>query len=288
MIYVVILNYNSASETLKLLENLKNISISIKVLVIDNNSHPLEQEKLKEKVPSSHQLILNKKNLGYAGGNNIGIEIALKSNAEYVWILNPDIRVEKDTLRKLLETATKGKKIAAVGPRILRRENPDIIFSDGGEIKFNYKCVVRHKNYEKRVESTTADVNFDVDYIDGSCFLINLEAVQELGSLPEEYFLYFEETDWCVNAKRNGWKLAVNSGAHVFNLNSKKADIYFYYLFRNKMIFARKYHPRPHFVRLYLLFTLAQQFFLHIFQIRRYWYWKNRMKGFLDGQMKTI
>lgn len=287
MIYIVILNYNSSTETLNLLENLMVINLPVKIIVIDNNSLPNDQELLKHHV-FPHQLIINKKNLGYAGGNNIGIDIAVKSNAKYVWILNPDIRIEKETLPDLLKCINGNKKIAAVGPRILMRENKEIIFSDGGEIKFDYKCTVRHKNYLRNTKTTTAGVNLGIDYIDGSCLLLNLKAVEELGFLPEEYFLYFEETDWCVNARRKGWELAVNCNSRAYNLISNKKGGYFYYLFRNKMIFARKYHPQPNIVRFYLSFILIKQFFLHVLRIKRFWYWKDRMKGFFDGQMNAI
>ena len=284
----ILLNYNSAEEAVELYNLLIGFEFErLKIIVVDNASAKGDISLLEKYIPKEN-LLLNAQNLGYAGGNNLGIRHALQDSYDYVWILNPDIRVEKETLPQLLQTAGKEEKIAAIGPRILRRENPNIIFSDGGEIKYNFQCTVRHKNFDKILKSHSTEVSFDIDYIDGSCILINLNAVKELGFLPEDYFLYFEETDWCVNAKRKGWKLAVNSRARAYNLDSRKGRVYFYHLFRNKMIFAKKYHPQPYFVKFYLLFTLVKQFFLHIFKIRRYWFWKDRMKGFLHGQKGAI
>lgn len=284
----LILNYNTSDDCIELFRSLNSFHYSyLEVLILDNGSKPEETLLLERNIPNQN-LLLNKKNLGYAGGNNIGLRSAIKEDYNYVWVLNPDIRVERETLPRLLEVAGKLEKIAAVGTRILRRENPNIIFSDGGEIIYDMGCTVRHKNFNRTVKSNYARINFDIDYIDGSCILISSNAIKELGYFSEDYFLYFEETDWCVNAKKKGWKLAVNSDARAYNRDSKKAGVYFYYLFRNKMIFAKKYHPRPGLVRIHLLFTLAKQFFLHIFKIRRYWYWKDRVKGFLEGQKWTI
>ncbi len=285
-VFAIILNYNSAAETIELSTILKNFNLEyLRILVIDNASKEEDQNKLKENILAEN-LIFSKKNLGYAGGNNIGIEIALNENADYILILNPDIRLDGDTLPILLQTLILDEKLAAVGPRIVKRVDPEIIYSDGGKVEFDHQCSTYHKNYLSPTKGKQAFVNYEIDYIDGSCILINMKAIEMVGVLPEEYFLYYEETDWCLNAKRNGWKIAVNSNVKAYNLISFKGPTYFYYQFRNRIIFSKKYHPKAGLVQLYYLQVLARDFFKVLIGHQQKWLWKTRLKGFVDAQKK--
>ncbi|MCM4154702.1 glycosyltransferase family 2 protein [Gramella sp. AN32] len=240
-IYAIILNYNSADESIRLFKDLRNLHPNdLGILVIDNSSNPTERTKLEDKIPQKY-LIFNSKNRGYAGGNNVGIEHALEKNAEYIWILNPDIRIENTSLLILKETLEKDKTLAAVGPRIIKRENPDTIFSDGELIDTSINFHTIHKNFNKKINSQSVILDYDIDYIDGSCILFNSQAIKKVGRISEDYFLYFEETDWCTRAKRLGWKLAVNRRALANNLTSEKKETYHYFYTRNKLLFSKKF-----------------------------------------------
>lgn len=285
-IYVLVLNYNSSGETLELYENLKEFKLKVKLLVIDNCSSPKDQEQLKANVPEE-SLIINKRNLGYAGGNNVGIDVALKNNADYIWILNPDIRIEEQTLPILLETIVSDEKLAAIGPRIIRREDKERIYTDGEILKLDNSCQTLHKNHNFKISEIQETVDYDIDYIDGSSILLNCKAIRQIGKLPEEYFLYFEETDWCTNAKRNNWQLAVNTNARVYNLTSSKNDVYHYYMMRNKLIFSDKYHPDPAAVKRHYCELLLKEV-LSRFRGKYFKpFYKERVKGLFSGLIKT-
>lgn len=240
--YALILNYNSAEETVALYNNLKNSEYKdLEILVIDNDSKPVDKEKLQEHILKPN-LIFNSQNLGYAGGNNVGIKKAIDGEADYIWILNPDIRIEPNTLNILIDLLERDASLAAVGPKIISRENNNMIFTDGELIDLTNGLHTFHKNHNKPVLSTEEKVDYEIDYIDGSSVLLRTAAVKELGFLPEEYFLYWEETDWCTNAKRNNWNLAIDTNAVVYNLNSEKGAIYHYYYNRNKLLFSKKFN----------------------------------------------
>ena len=241
--YALILNYNSSRDSIELFHSLQSLRFSnLFILVLDNGSEPEELKKLKQNIPLD-KLVLNNKNLGYAGGNNIGIGTAIDNDAEFVWLLNPDIRVERNTLPALLELIKSNPRIAAVGPRIISRLDKNEIFSDGGVVFYDERCHADLINYDQSLRENPPSVNFSIDYIDGSCILLNAEALKELGFLPKEYFLYFEETDWCTKAKKKGWELGINSFVNAYNLKSSRNSTFIYYYFRNRLIFARKYHP---------------------------------------------
>lgn len=281
--YAIILNYNSSEESIALFQNLEELNEkSLVVLVIDNASPEEDRQKLTESIPKSN-LVFNKQNKGYAAGNNVGINIALQKGADYIWILNPDIRVEKESLSVLLSTMNADEEIAAIGPRILRREDKEVIFSDGEKLYFDEKCSTEHKNSWLKEAEVPASLDYDIDYIDGSCILLRARALGEIGILPERYFLYFEETHWCTEAKSKGWKLAVNSNAKVFNLTSKKEATFHYYFMRNRLIFCKKFHPEYKSVRKYY-FNLLLDEFLNRFKGKYFRsFYGSRVKGFLSG-----
>lgn len=276
----LILNYNSSLDSIQLYRQIQSFYNNlVDVHVIDNASSTEDRELLQQEIPGSN-LILNAQNLGYAGGNNIGIKLAIKNRKKYIWILNPDIRIKNNTLPLLINFLKEQKEIAAIGPRILLRENPKIIFSDGGKTELNLSCKVFHKNYLLPVNNVQKDHDYAVDYVDGSCILLNTEAIRQCGLLPEQYFLYFEETDWCLKAKRNGWKIAVNSYAEAYNHISFKGEKYHFYYSRNKILFAKKYHPLPFYAKAYYLIILIYELVLHVSGLKRTWYWKSRFKGY--------
>ncbi|MGY5850392.1 glycosyltransferase family 2 protein [Salegentibacter sp. F14] len=287
-VYAIILNYNSSKEAIGLYNNLvENFGVSLKILVVDNASAKADREQLKKNIPEEN-IIFNSKNSGYAGGNNIGIKRAIRENANYVWILNPDIRVEKNTLSILVETLQNNSTLAAVGPRILKRENPDTIFTDGEKLLMDKKCHTHQKNHNKSRHVIEPKIDFDIDYIDGSCILINSRAIEDVGFLPEEYFLYFEETDWCSRAKKRGYKLAVNSHAIVYNLTSIKKETFHYYFMRNRLIFSKKFHPNFNKVRRYYLNLVFLEFINRLKGKYFSPFYKSRVKGLISGIFRTI
>lgn len=239
--FAIILNYNSAAESVALYTNLINSELKdLEILVIDNDSKPVDKEKLRDQIPKSN-LIFNSQNMGYAGGNNVGVKKAIDAKADYIWILNPDIRVERNTLNILIDLLESDTSLAAVGPRIISRENKNVIFTEGELMDLSDGLQTFHKNHNEPVGKIAGKINYEIDYIDGSCILLRTKAVLELGLFSEEYFLYWEETDWCTNAKNNNWKLAVDTNAVVYNLNSKKEAGYHYYFNRNKLLFSKKF-----------------------------------------------
>nr|WP_320194060.1 glycosyltransferase family 2 protein [uncultured Desulfobacter sp.] len=235
-VYILILNYNSSKDTIELYNQLQNINYrKYFILVIDNNSTDNSKEILTQSIPLQY-LLLNQKNLGYAGGNNIGIKKALSDNADYVWILNPDIRVETDTLRILVEHARKKRGVAAVAPRICNRKNKYTIYSDGGILNIEKGFQTSHLNKNKYICDVNDNIESrEVDYVNGSCILIDLSYLDHIGFFREDFFLYFEETEWCLRAINLGFKLESVYKTKCFHRSSSKNFRYFYYMTRNRI-----------------------------------------------------
>lgn len=286
-IFALILNYNCSGESILLFRQLTELKFdSLHILVIDNCSSLLDRRNLEENVPALN-LVMNKKNLGYAAGNNLGIDIALNAKADYIWVLNPDIRVNRQTLPILLKTISEDKTLAAVGPRIIHRNNTEKIFSDGEMLVMDRKCSTFQKNYNLEILQVPKNIDYNIDYINGSSILLNCKAIREIGKFPEEYFLYFEETDWCFKAHKNNWRLAVNSNASVYNLTSVKKSVFHYYFMRNKLIFSKKYHPEFKKVRNYYIKEVLREVSNRFKGKYLRPFFKSRVKGLISGIVNT-
>lgn len=233
-VYIIILNWNSYEETIGCINSLEALAYpSFKILVIDNCSPDGSGQMLKNTM-KNHEVVITGDNLGYAGGNNIGINRAIERDADYVWILNPDIRVEPESLSILIESMEKNLSIGAIGPRICDRDNRKKIFSDGGQIAPEEGYLTYHKNIGKDADTIASrGINLDVGYVNGSAILLRADALKNIGGFREELFLYFEETDWCMRARNQGWSVAIDTNALVYHQMSRQGFRQYFYMTRN-------------------------------------------------------
>lgn len=269
-ISIIVLQFNNSRDTLRCLESVKKQDYAnFDVIIVDNsssiehvNSIRLFIENEKNSVrPINYNLILGTSNLGYAGGNNLGIKQALYpvrslardkgaslkdlggaiskragSGAQYVLILNPDVVLEKNTLSRLVSVAESDRKIGILGPAI-NEGSGRIIF--GGRIQW-YKPELKHFLKLVRSRKWKAD-----GYVVGACMLISKSVLQLVGVFDERYFLYFEDADLCLRAKKAGWKLAIVPKAIVHHrpsssTNKLGAPLLLRYHFRNAHLFVFK------------------------------------------------
>ena len=184
------------------------------------------------------KLILSKSNLGYAGGNNIGIKYALESDADYIFILNPDTTVKSDLLAKLAETAKKNPKAGIIGATI--DEGDKVICC--GEIKW-LKPELEHP----LLQTTNYKLQTN-QYIPGAAMLVSKKVFEKIGVFDERYFLYFEDADFCVRARKARFKLTVAPNAIVRHYPSSSTSklgmaLLLRYHYRNAHLFNMKNAP---------------------------------------------
>lgn len=148
-------------------------------------------------------------NGGFAAGNNIGIKYALgKDDFEYVWLLNNDTVIEKNSLSLLKKYATEND-LGISGSTLMYYHEPKEIQAYGGSINkfFGTGNHILDKN----------EIEKKLDYVVGASFLIDKKVIDKIGLLPEEYFLYYEETDYCFNGRNNGFKLGIAIESMVYH-----------------------------------------------------------------------
>ena len=246
-VFIIILNWNGWSDTLECLESLSRIVYdNFEVILIDNASkgdYRLPTTDYRFKI----QMIYNKENLGFAGGNNQGIKLALERGADYVLLLNNDTTVEPDFLKVLVEAAEADKKYGILGPMIYCYGEPSRIQFAGGKINWS-KTRGTHITIPPFEKGGRGGI-FPTDYITGCCLLIKREVIEKIGLLNEDYFLYYEDTDWCLRAKKAGWLCGVAPIAKIYHKQSKSTDKfsypYIYYHSRNGLLFASRFGFLP-------------------------------------------
>jgi len=257
---IIILNWNGLEDTIECLESLKKMSYTnYDVIVVDNGSEGNDVEVLRDKYGEWAHIIENDKNYGYAEGNNIGLKYALKnSNPDYILLLNNDVVVDFHFLDELVKVGESDTKIGILGPKIYYYDEQDRINFAGGKMNFLRGKLIRIGVNE--IDRGQYDEIKDVDFVEGSAFLIKKRVIEEIGLLDSDYLLYWEDDDWCVRARKAGFKVLYVPRAklwHKIGISAKKTErIRIYYLIRNRFLFMKKNASRPHLISFLILFLL--------------------------------
>ena len=249
-IVVILLNWNNWRETRECLESLKKVTYdNFEVLVVDNGSVEEEKDKIRNFqfliFNFQTKTIWNNENLGFAGGNTVGVKYALKHGADYVMLLNNDTVVAPDFLTHLVRVAESASDYGILGSRIYKydlsrqahRKAEEIVF-DGGEVN---KWLIKARHTFP--SGTVPDGNKEVAYITGAAMLIKREVVEKIGFMREEYFLYYEDVDWCIRARKAGYKCVLVPASKIWHkvsaTNKEGSPSYIYYHTRNALMLAK-------------------------------------------------
>lgn len=220
-VFIIILHYKNWNDTNECLASLDRLDYdNFEKVIIDND----------------------KDNKGFAGGNNLGIKQALERGADYILLLNNDTIIDQpDFLKKLVEAGEREERVGILGPMIYGYGTEKIHFA-GGKINRLY---TKGRHITKlKIKSQKSKV---VDYITGACILIKRKVIEKIGLMDENYFLYCEDVDWCLRARKAGFLCTVveeSRISHKVSSGSKIASFpYIYYHTRNGLLLAKRNAP---------------------------------------------
>jgi len=205
----ILLNWNGWKDTAECLEALKECGYpNLTTIVVDNGSANDSVARIKAAHPDI-PLLESGRNLGFAGGNNIGIRYALARGADYVWLLNNDTKPAPDALSALVEKALTDRRIGAVASVCYYADRPTTVQAWAGTrvnlwIGFSRNSTVPHP-----------DEWFHSLY--GASMLVACPAIEDAGMLDEGFFHYWEETEFCLRLRENGWLLAAAPESRVLH-----------------------------------------------------------------------
>jgi GT2 family glycosyltransferase len=245
LVYIVLVNYKGYQDTVECMESLKEINYNnYRLVVVDNASADGSYEKLKAEY-KDHIIIESGDNMGFAGGNNIGIKLAIENNAEYVLLLNNDTIVHREFLLSMVNCFQSNKNVGIVGGKILYYDKRDIISHAGGYIdRFKYTTV--HYGLNCHGEDPSFNVERAVGFISGCLMMIDCKMIKEIGLLAEDYFMYYEDTDYCARMSSAGYELRYTPKAKIYHkvsMSSGGEDSAFFLEWntRNRRIFMERH-----------------------------------------------
>lgn len=198
-------------------------------------------------------LVRNEENLGFAGGNNVGLRYVIaRGDFDYVWLLNPDTVVRPDSLRHLVEAMEADPAMGACGSTVLYYGAPDTVQVLGGARYNRWLALPNHIGLGRPAAAPVdaADVARGMTYVYGASMLVSRGFLEDVGLLDEDYFLYFEELDWAMRARgRYGLGFAPRSVVYhregtKLGAGRNKSFVSDFYFMRNRIRVTRKYNPR--------------------------------------------
>ena len=238
-VFTIILNYNNYTDTIDTIESVLSSEYDVNsILLIENSSDKTIIRKIRTQFPDL-AIIENEKNLGYAGGNNIGIQKAIASGADYIFLLNNDVTLEKDVLKKCVSAMEKSPGCAACQPIIVTFEDEEKIWSAGTQLYWGYPRL-----FLKGAKLQKDGIKTSPFGLVGCAILFRRSALEQTGLFDESLFLLHEETDWCIRAKKMNFSLLIISNAIVSHKISTTigmfSKIYLYYIGRNWLLVGKK------------------------------------------------
>lgn len=237
----ITINYNGYNHTVDLLQSIKESvsTIDYEVIVVDNNSsNPNEIRDIEDKFPD-FKYIRSKKNLGFAGGNNLGIEAA---SGEHIMLINNDTIIVKDHFDQLIKHIDNDDTIGAATPLILfTKPQGTIQFAGYSELS---PITLRNRLIGFGEQNTGKYPYKETPYCHGAAMVIKRDVIEKIGKMFEGYFLYYEELDWSLRIREGGYKLIFDPVQEVLHKESATvgASSYTktYYLTRNRLLFAKR------------------------------------------------
>lgn len=241
LVSIITINNRQAEVTCELLASLKQISYkNIEVWVVDNHSDGRLKTRIRQSFPHVH-IIETKANLGFAGGNNLAIT---QANGEFLMFLNNNTEVHTDFLEPLVEVMQTNQKIGICAAKLRCFHQPDTILYAGASDLHAYKIQSSTIGYGKK-DNGQYDKPTQTALANAAAMMVRRSVIREVGLMPEEFFLYYEEIDWCLKIREAGFQIYFVPQSLVLHKEStsidRKSAIQIYYKTRNRILLVRKW-----------------------------------------------
>lgn len=238
---VVLVNYNNEDDTVACLDTLADQALEgFTTVVVDNGSDTGSFERVTEAFDFP-KYIENETNRGFTGGNNTGIQYALEEGADWVLLLNNDTELAPTFLEEFLDAANAlSEDVGVVGPKIHTFESREI-WSAGGTINRWTAATGSLHETDGFIDEPTS-----VDLVAGAALLVRAAVFEEVGLLDNDFFIYYEETEFCSRARAAGWEVMyvpVEGIYHKETTDHSFSPFGEYYLIRNRWLYQRKTKP---------------------------------------------
>lgn len=252
-IFIVILHFGSVEVTNKCLHSIFKNKLSFERLIVVDNGGNFETKN------KNIVVIKNKKNLGFAGGVNVGIRYAISQKADYVLLLNNDTFVNEDFLKPLVDFSAVSKDAGIIGPAIKFKKDNRKVYDIGGKVSRVFGRTT-HEEVRKVLNRKPAQV----DYVSGCAMLIKKNVFEKVGLFDERFFLYYEDVDFCIRAKNKGFLTFVIPEVFIEHELSKTvgkvSSLAVYHQTKSGLQFGKKHFAKSLFLN--RVFILSQSLYI--------------------------
>lgn len=255
---VIVLHYKNCDDTLACLDSLYETHPSYRVIVVANAANPGEISRMSA-IHDWVAWIPVEGNVGFSAGNTLGMQAAFSDGCEHFILLNNDTTVPKGFVPSFIESITAKKLGGLISPKIYfaphceyhsdrytSEERGQVIWYAGGQIDWS-NVYASHRGVDE-VDKGQYNTVVPVDFATGCCMYISRAVMQSIGFFDEKYFLYYEDVDYSVRAKRAGYPVLYDPSVHMWHKNAASSDkpgsvLHQYYQTRNRLYFGYKYAP---------------------------------------------
>jgi GT2 family glycosyltransferase len=247
MIAVVVLTWNGREDTLACLASLERVpDRPDAVVVVDNASSDGTLEVVAERFPDVH-LVRSERNLGFAGGNNLGLQRALELGADHVLVLNNDAEVEPGAIRSLVDEAGRRPEAGSLGSKILFADPPDLVWFAGATFDPRSGYNGRQLGYRERDDGRWDGVR-ETDRACGAAMLVPRPVLERVGGFDDDLFVYSEDVEWSLRATAAGYRHFVVPDSvvrhHVSaSAGGESSPLTLYYGMRNTLVVCERHAP---------------------------------------------
>jgi len=240
---IITVNFNQPKVTEELLQSIPATYGNLEIIVVDNGSKVISINNWQANYPQV-KFIRSEENLGFAGGNNLGIK---EATGDYLFLVNNDTEFTAGLIEKLVAVMDSKPEVGMISPMIKYYSDKNLIQYAGYTQMNYYTC--RNSCIGLREEDTGQfnNITAPTAYCHGAAMMIRKEAIEKAGLMSENFFLYYEEVDWCEHIKRAGYEAWVCTEALIYHKESvsvgKKSKLKEYFMNRNRILFVRRNAP---------------------------------------------
>lgn len=242
LVSIITVNYNQPQATIDFLKSVKAhySTANLEVILIDNGSDENHHETFLKHYPEI-VFIRSEKNIGFAGGNNLGLQVA---KGDYLFLLNNDTEIIPGCIETMISEMEQNPEIGLLSPLILYHEDKSLI-QYAGFTPLNYltarnDCIGQFETNNGQYQ----EISNETGFCHGAAVMCRKTDLQKAGQMDENYFLYYEELDWCEKFKRIGKKIWFTGKTHIYHKESvsvgKESALKTFFSVRNRMLFIRK------------------------------------------------
>jgi len=246
LVCIILVNWNGWRDTVRCLESCAELDHARhEVTVVDNGSTDDSVTRLRERFPDL-RLIETGANLGFAGGNNVGLHDAIARDAAYVWLLNNDTVVDPTALTALVQVMRSDSSVGLAASKVYYRDRPHTLWYAGGSFSPIWGWTL-HRGADE-IDTGRYDEVADVDFATGCSLLVRADTLAAIGPLDEDYFLYWEDVDWSTRARRAGWRVVYAPASRVWHSFGRAipdggGHLRWRYEGRNRLLYYSRQHP---------------------------------------------